>query len=325
MPFNICAVGCGHIAHAMHGPSYLRYQSENSSAVFAGCCDIDLGKAEYFKSKFNFRNAYTDMDIMIRMEKPDAVCLLSPVDVTASLAADILGKGIPLLLEKPPGKTRGEIAQLIDIAEKKGVPNRVAFNRRYAPLVIELNELLNAERAPDRIRSIQYDMFRVDRADEDFSTTAIHAIDAARFIACSDFARVKFTYRDYPDPSRNTADIYLVCEMKSGAIANINICPMTGITKEAATVICRDKTYCLDFLGNPLNPLGRLTAIEKNDITADISGATEPFVREGFYNENKTFFDDIIAGRQPTGGVDTAFQSVVLAECVRERVREYTF
>ena len=318
MPFNICAVGCGHIAHAMHGPSYLRYQSENSSAVFAGCCDIDLGKAEYFKSKFNFRNAYTDMDIMIRMEKPDAVCLLSPVDVTASLAADILRQGIPLLLEKPPGRTWEEISLLIDIADKKRVPNRVAFNRRYAPLVIKLKELLGAKRAPEQIRSIQYDMYRVGRMDEDFSTTAIHAIDAARFIACSDYKHVRFTYRA-------ATDIHMACETQSGAVVNISVCPVTGMIKEGATVICRDKIFDLDLLGNPLNPMGRLTAIEKNDITADISGDAEPFVREGFYNENKTFFDDIIAGRQSAGGVDTAFQSVVLAECVRERVREYIF
>ena len=318
MPLTICTVGCGYIARAMHGPSYLKYQAEHSGAVFAGCCDIDINKAESFKSQFNFCKAYDDMDEMIRKEKPDVICLLSPVELTASLAADILRQGIPLLLEKPPGRTREEIALLIDLSNKKSVPNRVAFNLRYAPLVIELKALLGAERAPDRIRSVQYDMYRVNRTDEDFSTTAIHAIDAARFIASSDFSRVSFTYRE-------ATDIHMACEMQSGAVVNINICPVTGMIKEAATVICRDKTYFLDLLGNPLNPAGRLTAIEKNVITVDISGDAELFVREGFYNENKTFFDDIIAGRQPAGGVDTAFQSVALAECVRERAREYTF
>ena len=318
MPFAICAVGCGHIARAMHGPSYLKYQAENSGAVFAGCCDIDMGKAESFRSQFNFRSAYDDMNEMIRKEKPDAVCLLSPVEKTASLAADILVKGIPLLLEKPPGRTREEVAQLIDIADKKRVPNRVAFNRRYAPLVIKLKELLGAKRAPEQIRSIQYDMYRVGRMDEDFSTTAIHAIDAARFIACSDYKHVRFTYRA-------ATDIHMACETQSGAVVNISVCPVTGMIKEGATVICRDKIFDLDLLGNPLNPTGRLIAIEKNDITVDISGDAEPFVREGFYIENKTFFDDIIAGRQPTGGVDTAFQSVALAECVRERAREFVF
>jgi predicted dehydrogenase len=230
-----------------------------------------------------------------------------------------------LLLEKPPGRTRGEITRLIDIADIKNVPNSVAFNRRHAPLIIKLRELIDAERMPEQVRSIQYDMFRVGRADEDFSTTAIHAIDAARFIACSDYKRVNFTYCDYPDIGRNVADIYMTCEMRSGAIVNINICPVTGITKEAATVALRDKTYFLDLLGNPLNPTGRLIAVEKKNITVNISGGAEPFVREGFYNENKTFLNDIIAGRKPAGSLDTAFQSVILAECVRERKLEYIF
>ena len=41
-------------------------------------------------------------------------------------------------------------------------------------------------------------MTRVDRRDPDFSVTAIHGIDAVRFLARSDYAHVRFRYQEHP-------------------------------------------------------------------------------------------------------------------------------
>lgn len=330
MPFTICVVGCGDIASAMHGPSFAKYQAENKDAVFAGCCDIDAAKAEAFKDRFSFCCAYTDMNEMLAKEKPDAVCLLSPVQLTVALASQILEMGIPLLLEKPPGRTREEVSRLMDIAARKGVPNRVAFNRRYAPLYRKLRELLGAGGASGQLQSLHYDMFRVGRLDDDFSTTAIHAIDAVRFIAGADFSHIRYTYREYPHLGTNVADIYMTCAMRNGAAASINICPVTGIVREAVTVNCLDNTLIVDLLGNPLHPAGRLIALQKNKITLDLSGdetadGVMPFEREGFFDENKSFFDTIIAGGQPSGDLSTTLQSVVAADCIRKRMPEISF
>jgi len=327
MGFKICVVGCGHIANAMHGHAYVKYAGENPDAVFAGCCDIDPERAKAFQSKFGFANAYTDMDDMLKKEKPDAVCLLSPVEVIAGQAAKILELGVPLLLEKPPGRTLGEASGLAEVAARKNTPHRVAFNRRYAPLIRELRASLSAV-PPGDIQSLQYDMLRVGRTDGDFSTTAIHAIDAVRFLAGSDYRHIRFTYREYPELGGNVTDIHMMCEMKSGTIVKLNICPVTGITAEGAVVCLHDSTYYLDHMSTPLSPAGRLTKIERNSIVMDITAndtldGTEPFEREGFYYENKSFFDDIIAGRKPSGTLDTALQTVDVANCIRERRNEY--
>lgn len=328
MAFKLCVVGCGGIANAMHGPAYLKYAAQNREAVFTGCCDVDAAKAEVFKARFGFLHAYTDMEEMLSREKPDAVCLISPVHLTAKLAAKVLERGIPLLLEKPPGATREETLRLMDIASKTGVPNQVAFNRRYAPLVRELKKTLDAGHQPSQIRSVGYDMFRVNRLDDDFSTTAIHAIDTARFIAGSDYRHVDFTYRPYPGLGEHVSDVYMSCEMKSGAMVRIAICPVTGIIVERAQVILHDNTMFLDLLGNALSQVGRLVSVSKNEIIRDLAGDGSPdggeaFESEGFYYENKSFFDDIIAGRKPTGDLRTALQSVEVAECIRKRAEEY--
>ena len=328
MSLRICVIGCGSIANAMHGPSYLKYADVNREAVFAGCCDVIAERAADFKSRFGFANAYTDMDEMITREKPDAVCLISPVFMTAELAGKILDMRIPLLLEKPPGRTTEETMRLINIAERNKTPNRVAFNRRYAPLVRTLKGMLDEGYTPDQIQSLQYDMFRVNRLDEDFSTTAIHAIDAVRFIMGSDYESICFFYREYPQYGNNVADIHMQCKMKSGAAANLNICPVTGLNVERAVVNLYNNTFFLDYLGNEMYAAGRLVKTEGNHITFSLDGdhtpdGTQPFEREGFYYENMSFFNDIMNGRTPSGDLGTALQSVEVAQCIRDRQREY--
>jgi myo-inositol 2-dehydrogenase / D-chiro-inositol 1-dehydrogenase len=329
MSFKICTIGCGSIANLMHGPSYLKYMADNRDVVFAGCCDIDEARSKDFKEKFGFLEHYTDIDEMLIRQKPDAVCLISPVHMTAVLAGEILDMGFPLLLEKPPGRTKEEVMQLIEIAQRRNVPHRVAFNRRYAPLVRKLRDLLDTDFKSEYIQSLQYDMFRVNRLDEDFSTTAIHAIDAVRFITGSDYRYVRFVYREYTQLGSKVTDIHMLCTMKSGAVVQLDICPVTGINAERAVVNLYDNTFFLDFMGNELNTSGRLVSVQKNKIVLELSGngmpdGREAFEKEGFYYENKSFFDDIRAGRNPTGDLISALQSVEVAECIRKRLPEYT-
>jgi len=319
-------VGCGAIANAMHGPAYVKYASENKDAVLAGCCDIDEKRAAAFQNDFGFLQAYTDLDDMLARQKPDAVCLLTPVDLTAELAKKILLAGIPMIMEKPPGKTPEDTIRLADIAAKRSVPVRVAFNRRYAPLVRQMKTLLAD--SGQRIQSLQYDMLRIDRPDSDFSTTAIHALDAVCFITGSDFKAIRFEYAAYPELGENVADTHMQCIMGNGTIVNLSICPVTGMNSEKAVVNLHGDTMILDFMGNAVNLTGRLIHLRKGEIIFSMNGGDTPdgserFEREGFYWENKSFFDDIIAGNIPEGDLASAVQSVAAADCMRRRVREF--
>jgi len=338
---RICVIGCGAIANSMHGPSYKKYKMENPKVIFAGCCDIDNNKARDFKTKFGFNEAYTSIDRMLIEQKPDAVCLITPVDLTAGIAEKILNLGIPLLMEKPPGRIKEETQRLIDAADAKNVPHMVAFNRRFAPLIRKLKEILDNDFPYQSIQCIQYDMFRINRLDDDFSTTAIHAVDAAKFIAASDYKKVNFTYRNFPKLGKNITDVYMECEMENKIVIKINICPVTGINMEKATVNLFDHTIFLDYLGalnvpdktgyidTLLNPEGRLTLVQKNKIIknitcSELTDGNEPYETEGFYLENKLFFDSILSGKKPSCDLRSTLQSVEIADYIRNRMSGYT-
>ena len=106
------------------------------------------------------------------------------------MAIDIMKKGFNIILEKPPGKDVDEINEMITEAKKANVNVRVAFNRRYAPLLIKLKELI--KESGEEITNITYQMYRHNRRESDFSTTAIHAIDAVKYIAEVDYKKVNY-------------------------------------------------------------------------------------------------------------------------------------
>jgi predicted dehydrogenase len=328
VPFTLCIIGCGSLSRSAHGPSYRKYADEDPDFILAGCCDMDAERAEKYRSMFGFARAYTDFHDMLEAEQPDAVCLMAPVELTSELSCEILSLGYPLFMEKPPGLNGEECRRMIVAAEEAGVPTQVAFNRRYCPLVAELKKELGRFNVGD-IQDIRYDFFRIGRKDPDFSTTAIHGIDTVKFLAGSDYRRVRFSYREFPELGPNVANIFMDCEFASGATAHLNFCPNAGVLIERATVNLLDHTFMLNVpIWAAYDTPGRLVHLHRGETVSDVLGdsiceADKNFIAGGFYAENASFFDDLRADRRPVGDVASGLQSVEIAECIRLRRQEY--
>ena len=324
--FKICSIGCGNMARTGHGPAFKKYAETYPDTCLAACCDIVPESAEYFKEKFGFQKAYTDYKAMLLQENPDAVSLISPVDKTVDMAIQILKMGFPLILEKPPGRNKQEINKLSTVAKQANVFVRVAFNRRYTPLLAKLKAFIKYE----NIYNITYQMYRKDRRDDDFSTTAIHAIDAVKFIADSDYKTIDFTYQQVPNEAENIANIYLNATMKNGAVAQLSLVAMGGTVAERISVNTNKATYFVElpFWSNPDSP-GKLTRIVGNDITHLITGdqlvdSCDMFEESGFYEENRTFFELVRSGSSAFQDIDSGLQSVEIADFIRKRKTKYT-
>jgi myo-inositol 2-dehydrogenase / D-chiro-inositol 1-dehydrogenase len=329
LAFRICVIGCGGLSTRAHGPSCQRYARRHADVELAACCDLDKERAETYRATFGFGQAYTDFRAMLTAERPDAVCLMAPVDRTCELSCAVMEMGFPLLMEKPPGLNRAECLRMIAAADATGVPNQVAFNRRYAPLVRKLKEALSDGFADEDIQYLRYDFFRIDRRDADFSTTAIHGIDTVSYLAGAPYRRIRFRYQDLPALGPHVANLYLECEMASGATTYLDFCPVTGVLVERATVALYDHTY---FLHTPIwgafDSPGRLQHVKRGDLVEDVDGgqlegADEMYIASGFYGENASFFDDLRAGRRPAGDLCSGLQSVEIADCLRQRSAEY--
>lgn len=329
MSFKICVVGCGNIANNMHGPAYRKYVQSNEDVVLAACCDPNNDRTVAFKKKFGFLRHYTDMETMLSIEKPDTVCLLVPPDVTANLAVRVLELGYPLLLEKPPGVVKEETLHMMEIARKNNVANQVSFNRRHIPLIKKLKELLDEKVCTNTNYHIQCQFFRVGRLDPDFSTTAIHGIDLVKFIAGSNYYNVRFRYQELPHLGQGVSNIFLDCVFHSGATAQLSFCPTTGIVLERIIVNSVDYSFFVNLpIWGSIDTPGCIRLMHREKEELNISGetlvdSTEIFVTNGFYDVNKSFFDDIRNCRKPRDDIESGLQSVEIAECIRHRETEY--
>ena len=325
---KLCLIGCGEHARVAHGPSQARSAPERKDLVLAGCCDLDAARAESFRRDFGFARAFTDPAAMLDAERPDAAVVVVPVERTVAIGSLVLERGIPVLLEKPPGESVAEVDRLIASAEKSGrpVPHQVAFNRRFAPLVRELRRRIEAA---GPLQHLHYEMTRVERRDPDFSTTAIHGLDAVRYLAGCDYAEARFRYRELKELGAGVADILVDAVMASGATAHLVFCPVAGVLVERATVHAHGHTLFLNVpMWSGVDSPGRLWHFVGGKLEADLSGdrlgdGTALFELGGFYRELVSFLDDVAAGRAPSPSLRDSRQSVEIAQQIRERRQEF--
>jgi len=331
MSFKIAVIGCGQISFSHHGYAYQKYAQDHADTELTACCDLVEERAVKFRDKFGFNNACTDWEEMLRTVKPDAVCLNVPPTLTAGLACAVMKKGFALILEKPPGMSVEEVDRMIEVAGRTGVPNQVAFNRRYMPLLNKLKMSIAEKFTPSQIQHIHYNFCRIGRTDADFSTTAIHGIDATRYIAGSDYANVKFHYYEMPEAGPHVANILMDCTFQSGTTAQLNFCPLAGLVIERADVHALNHTWFLETpIWNAFDYPGKLTCVESGKVTQqfagdEVAGGKDDYLMNGFYQENASFFEDIRHGRRPVGDIQSGRQPVAIAQALRERRVELQF
>lgn len=328
MALKICTIGCGNHSVKVHGPSYVKYKKERPDTVLAACCDLDADRAKQYQAQFGFERAYTDMTEMLHAEKPDAVCVLVPAPLIYQTSIAVMELGYSIMLEKPPGLCKAETKHMIAVAQKTGVINQVAFNRRYIPLIKKLKEEVQLH-AKDRVQTLFYEFYRVNRCELTFETTAIHGIDAAKYVIGSDYKDVRITYQEMPKLGPNVANILLDCRFENGVMARLNFCPTTGVILERMSVLAKDHTF---FLSTPIwdgfDTPGEYQHLEAGRLVSRLSGnelvdTQEMFVTNGFYDENFSFFENVRMGRACENDLASTLQSVEIAEAIKSRASDW--
>ena len=310
---KICLIGCGGLANEVYGPSLLKYKKIYKNIELASCCDTDAQKAWDFKEKFGFQNSFTDIADALFETKPEAVFSVVPERFAEMAAVQILDAGFPLMLEKPPGISEEQARNIACLANSGRIMNQVAFNRRHMPLIKALKERLQGKEEP---LYIQYTMARVGRTDEQFAWTAVHAIDAVRFIAGTDYSAVNFTYM--PLSGGKMENVLMGCAFESGTKAQISIFPQSGVVSERIEVHTSGESFFIKLpVWGAYDTPGSLEILENGRQTAFIPGQkTSVFESNGFYSEIETFLNCIQSGIFPKDSVDTAVQTMAVMEAL---------
>lgn len=325
---RICVIGCGDIAFAAHGPALSRLAGDGICKL-AGCCARHIEKAELFRQRFGFEKAYSDYTRMLSEQKPDAVFVLMPVRLAADCAIDVMERGYPVIMEKPPGVSAEENDRIVEAAKRTGVFNAVTFNRRSMPLLLEAKKLLDGR----QIDAVSLEMCRYKRTGEDFTTTAIHGIDCLSFLVGSGYKTVHCDYQS--SPQRGNTNYYASGYFANGVHFDMRFVPDAGAVTERIAVYAQGyQLYCdlpvwsgTEYTEGFDCP-GRLVAAGAQEKLADIngeeySGCRDGFVLNGFYDEDKNILIALKEGNASPFPICTGHQSVEISELLRKGVKEY--
>jgi myo-inositol 2-dehydrogenase / D-chiro-inositol 1-dehydrogenase len=314
-------IGCGDFARLCHGPSQRKCAALHPDLELAACCDIDPIRAQAYAESFGFARHYSEVLTMLDAEDPDGVVLAVPPSMTCRVASLVLERGFPVLLEKPPGTTPAELDRLIAAAERGGAMAQVAFNRRYMPVMLKAREILDTQFPPEPVSRIDYEMVRFNRWDPDFSTTAIHALDAALFLARSPFLAAEVHFQPQRQGDRDGVNILVEADCASGSQVMVNIQPVTGRNAESAKIHTVGQMLAIRIPASPLSDeTGALEHWRNNELVASYAdGAGDVGERFGIVRETEAFVDAVRSGTGFTPRLEECRQQMALMEAIRLR------
>ncbi len=318
---KICLVGVGDWAAFVHGPALSRYAVEHPGEVelAAVCVRKSVERAQEFCRKFGFQRVYTDLDDMIDKERPDACWSVTPINATRHVAGRLLERGIPVLLEKPPGASLAEAKELAEISRRTGTPNLVGFNRRWAPCTRRALEW-TAKHGP--IEYIYARMLRTARMDEDFAYgTGIHLLDCVRALAEVSAGPIRSARVTRLRSAAGVYNFHVDMTFASGAVGRGDILPACGMLDEAYTLFGAKQSiaYNLPWSGGEVKRDGEATLWVEGELKEQQRWPIEPqYLSSGFYGEAEEFIAALQEDRRPSPSVEEAVDSVALAEAVQQ-------
>ena len=303
---RIGLIGCGEHSEIGHATPLARYKAAHANEIeLAAVCDLKLERAKSFCSKYGFVNAYSDVDEMLSRHDLDGCIAVVPVDHIAAVSIRLLKARMPCVVEKPLATSIAELERLVDVSRTTRTPNMVSVNRRFMPL---LNRAIAWSQEAGDLRYIRCTMTRHARTESDFLwTTAVHAVDALRFIAGdvaeANISRIKYS----PELTRWYA---MDIRFESGVVGRIDVLPTAGIAEETYELIgdgFRTVVTCPfgTHLGWKAFQNGRIVVEES------ISGVPQDVVN-GCYDETAEFIDSLAARRRPVPSIEAVSQSVQL-------------
>ncbi len=287
---RLALIGCGAHAETAHAQPLAYYVTQHPGQVeLIATCDTAPERADRFCREYGFARTYVDTTQMLDEVQPDAVVATVPIEETPRIGADLLRRGIPCVLEKPPGRFMDEALALAEVARETGTPHMVSMNRRFSPYLTRAATWATAA-AP--LRLIHARMTRHARTEPEFLWgTGIHVVDAVCSIG-GDIA-------GYDVVDRGVADghvwYFITIEFLFGPTAIVELLPTAGAIDETFELASDG----FQAFARTMGPQGESACCWK-DGKVWLGAATRPddplYLRDGSYEETSAFLHGLLTG-----------------------------
>ncbi len=132
---KVGVVGVGHL-----GKFHTRIYSEFDSTELVGVCDIDQKRGKKYARKYGTK-FFKDPDNLA--SQVEAVSIATPTETHYKIASKFLKADVNTLVEKPITNNARSAAELVSLAEHKGLVLQVGHVERYNSAVKKAREYIN--------------------------------------------------------------------------------------------------------------------------------------------------------------------------------------
>ena len=138
-----------------HGVDYLESLLLMPEVEIAALYDPDPGAASgMVPDELRGLKIYDDVDVLLQAERPEAVVITQPNDVTPQFIARAARAGVHVFAEKPCARTSAELAPAIEAVRSAGVQFATGYTRRVSPGGTAIKQLI-ADGALGRLVSVE--------------------------------------------------------------------------------------------------------------------------------------------------------------------------
>ncbi len=316
MPRNelkVGVIGTGNIAE-----KHLEVLKSFEDVRITALCNSGHPRIHDCADRFGVGARFTDYQQFLNQAEIDAVLVLVSVVRVAEVTRECLRRGIPTLLEKPPGLSAAETAQLAALAAATNTINMVAFNRRFYSVmqgaraaILEAGPLVSMViEAPERIADYRAAGHPAEVVDNILFANGIHCIDLFRFFG-GEVARVNVLSKQWFENQNDSYNALL--QFESGATGHY-ISNWTSPGRWAVNLYGRDRKVTLA-------PLERGTVLQSNGEQSDLDvDSLDQNYKPGIYAQARYFIDCVRDKKQPAfpaADLDDAVKTMRLVASIR--------
>jgi virulence factor len=199
------------------------------------------------QKRYRINETYTDLNDLITAS-PDAVMIHSNTASHFTLAKRCIEAGIATFVDKPLSFSIDECQQLISLAKEYDVPFYVGFNRRFAPLLADIENKTHDKKGINHVRW-QKNRVGLPASPRSFVyNDFIHLVDGLRF-----FAQIP--------PNEILKNLQINHVLQKGLLAHVQVQfqhnnaifeasmnRVSGITEERLEVFLADEKIQIDSL-----------------------------------------------------------------------------
>lgn len=221
----VAVIGAGNFAGATLLPAMAGAGARLKTIVSkGGVTGTHLGK------KFGFENSTTDLDSVFKDPEINTLIITTQHNTHARMVIDGLKAGKRVFVEKPLCLTEEELAQIKEVYEAQASPMlMVGFNRRFAPHIEKMKEMLDSVRAPKAfIMTVNAGALPGNHWTQDpergggrMIGEGCHFVDLIRFLAGSSIVDVQATGIDQ-GAQREDENMTVTLKFADGSVGTVH-------------------------------------------------------------------------------------------------------